>query len=97
MRQMKMKSGKIEVKNSLFWVQFEFSKRKTNCSLEVLTMKVKKNYNVDDAIDFIFDGNQSDLSGLSSDEEGNDEIEDAVRNVSDDELADATEFDNNIL
>ena len=60
-------------------------------------MKVKKNYNVDDAIDFIFDGNQSDLSGLSSDEEGNDEIEDAVRNVSDDELADATEFDNNIL
>ena len=30
--------------------------------------KVKKNYNVDDAIDFIFDRNQSDLSGLSSDE-----------------------------
>ena len=60
-------------------------------------MKVKKNYNVDVAIDFIFDGNQSDLSGLSSDEEGNDEIEDAVRNVSDDEPADATESDNNIL
>ena len=24
-------------------------------------IKVQKNYNVDDAIDFIFDGNQSDL------------------------------------
>ena len=42
-------------------------------------MKVKKNYNVDDAIDFMFDGNQSDLSGLNSDKEENDEIEDAVR------------------
>ena len=64
-------------------IQFEFSKRKTNCNLEVLTMKMKKNYNVDDAIDFIFGGNQSDLSGLSSDEE---EDEDAVQNkVSDNE------------
>ena len=42
-------------------------------------MKVKKNYNVDDAIDFTFNGNQSDLASLSSDEEENDEIEDAVR------------------
>ena len=60
-------------------------------------MKVKKNYNVDDAIDFIFDGNQSDLSGLSSDEEEIDEIEDAVRNnVSDDEPIDAAESDDDI-
>ena len=79
MQQMKVKSGKRELKNSLVWVQFEFSKRKTNSNLEVLTMKVKKNYNVDDAIDFMFDGNQSDLSGLNSDKEENDEIEDAVR------------------
>ena len=79
MQQMKVKSGKREVKNSLVWVQFEFSKRKTNSNLEVLTMKVKKNYNVDDAIDFMFDGNQSDLSGLNSDKGENDEIEDAVR------------------
>ena len=39
---------------------------------------MKKNYNVDDAIDFIFDGNQSDLPGLSSDEKESDEIEGAV-------------------
>ena len=60
-------------------------------------MKVKKNYNVDDAIEFIFDGNQSDLSSLSSDEEQNDEIEDAVRNnVSDDKPTDAAESDDDI-
>ena len=35
----------------------------------MLTITVKKNYDVDGAIDFTFDGNQSDLSGLSSDEE----------------------------
>ena len=59
-------------------------------------MKVKKNCN-DDTIDLIFDGNQSDLSGLSSDEEENDEIEDAVQNnVSDDERTDAAESDNDI-
>ena len=37
-----MKSGKIEVKSSLVSVQFEFSNRKANCNLEVLTVKVKK-------------------------------------------------------
>ena len=42
---------------------FGFSKRKINCSLEVLTMKVKKNYNVDESY-----RNQWDISGLSSDE-----------------------------
>ena len=54
-------------------------------------MKVKKNYNVnDDAIDFIFHENQSDLSSLTSDEEENDEMEDAVQNnVSEDEPTDA--------
>ena len=89
---MKVKSGKIKIKNSLAWVQFEFSKRKTYCNLEVLTMAVKKNYNVDHSIDSTFDGNQSDFSGLSSDEEENDEIEDAVRNnVSNDEPTDAAE------
>ena len=36
-------------------------------------MKAKKNYNVDDAINFIFDGNQSDILGLSLDEEENEE------------------------
>ena len=42
-------------------------------------MKVKKNYNVDDATDFIFDRNQSDLLGISSyEEEQNTEIENAV-------------------
>ena len=46
----------------------------------MLTIKVKKNYNSDDAIDFIFDENQSDLSDLSSDEEENKKIEDTVRN-----------------
>ena len=57
-------------------------------------MKVKKNYNVDDAIDLIFDENQSDLSGLTSDEEEIDEIKDAVpKNVSDDEPTDAAESD----
>ena len=60
-------------------------------------MKLKKNYNVDDEIDFIFGGNQWDLSGPSSDEEENDEIEDAVRNtVSDDEPTDAAESDDGI-
>ena len=55
------------------------------------------NYNVDDAIDLIFDGNQSDLSGLSSDEKEIDEIEGAVRNnVSDDEAIDAAESDDDI-
>ena len=57
MWQVKVKSGKIQVKNSLVWVQFEFSKRKTNSNLDVLTMKVKNNYHDDDAMDFIFDGN----------------------------------------
>ena len=58
-------------------------------------MKVKKDYNVDDAIDLIFDGNQSDLSGPTSDEEEIDEIKDAVpKNVSDDEPTDAAESDN---
>ena len=94
---MKVKSGKIEVKNSLLWVQSEFSKRKTNCNLEVLMKKVKKNYNVHDAIDFIFDRNQSDFSGLSSDEKENDETEDPVRsNVSDDEWIVAAESDGDI-
>ena len=94
MRQIKVKSSKIEVKNSLVSVQFEFSYRKTKCNLEVVTMKVKKSYNVDDATDLIFDRNQSDLSGLSSAEEEIDEIEDAVRsNVSDDEPIDAAESD----
>ena len=60
-------------------------------------MKMKKHYNVDDAIDFIFGGNQSDLSGLSSDQEENDKIEDALQNkVSDDESPDAAESDNDI-
>ena len=63
----------------------------------MLTTKVKKNYNVDDTIDFIFDGNQSDFSGLSSDEEENDEIKDEPRNnVSDDEPTDAAESDDDI-
>ena len=58
-------------------------------------MKVKKDYNVDDAIDLIFDGNQSDLSGLTSDEEEIDEIKDAVpKNVSNDEPTDTAESDN---
>ena len=60
-------------------------------------MKVKKNYNVDDAINFTFDRNQSDLLGLSLDDEENDEIEDAVRNsVSNCKLNDAVESDNDI-
>ena len=60
-------------------------------------MKLKNNYNVDDEIDFIFGGNQWDLSGPSSGEEENDEIEDAVRNtVSDDEPTDAAESDDDI-
>ena len=69
MRQMKVKC-KMEVKI----VQFEFNKRKTDYNLEVLTMKVKKKYSVDDGIHFIFDGNQSDLSGLWPDNEENDKI-----------------------
>ena len=80
---MKVKSGRTEVKNSLVWAQFKFSKRKINCNLEVLTMKVKRDDNV---------GNQLDLSGFSSDKEENDEIEDAVWNtVSDDKPTDAAE------
>ena len=60
-------------------------------------MKVKKNYNVDDAIDFVFNGNQSDFSGLSSEEEENDVIEDAVRNnVSEYKPTDAAKFDDDI-
>ena len=52
-------------------------------------MKVKTNYNVDDAIAFILDGNQWDLWVHSSDEEENDDIEDIVQSiVSDDELTD---------
>ena len=59
--------------------------------------KVKKNYNVDDAIDFIFDRNQSDLSGLSSDEKENDETKNPVRsNVSDGEPVVAAESDDGI-
>ena len=80
MRQMKVKSVKIEVKNSLVWVQIELVRERQIAILKILTMKVKNNYNVDEATDFIFDGNQSDLSGLSSDEEENDEIQDVVRN-----------------
>ena len=54
-------------------------------------MKVKKNYNVDDAIGFIFVRNQC------SDEKENNEVEDAVRNdVSDDERTDAAESNNDI-
>ena len=57
-------------------------------------MKVKKNYNVDEAIDFLFDGNQSHLSGLSSDKEENNDTEDAVQNnFSDDERTDTAESD----
>ena len=57
-------------------------------------MKVKKNYNVDETIDFLFDGNQSHLSGLSSDKEENNDIEDAVQNnFSDDERTDTAESD----
>ena len=85
---MKVKSGRTEVKNSLVWAQFKFSKRKINCNLEVLTMKVKRDDNV---------GNQLDLSGFSSDKEENDEIEDAVWNtVSDDKPTDAAESDNDL-
>ena len=62
---MKVKIGMKEVKNSLIWVQFDFGKRKTNyCNLEMLKMKVKKKTNVNDAINFVFDRTQSDLSGL---------------------------------
>ena len=58
-------------------------------------MKVKKNCNVDEAIDFLFDGNESDLSGLSLGEEENNAVEDAVRNnFSDDEPTDTAESDN---
>ena len=57
----------------------------------------KKNCNVDDAIDFIFNENQSDLSGLNLDKEENDEIEDAVQNnVSNDDPTDAAESGNDI-
>ena len=58
---------------------------------------MKKNCNSDDAIDFIFDENQSDLSGLSSDEEENKKIEDTVRNnVSSDKPIGAAESDDDI-
>ena len=43
-------------------------------------MKVKKNYNVDDAIDIMFNENHSDLSGLILGKGKNDVIKDAVRN-----------------
>ena len=60
-------------------------------------MKGKNNYNVDDAIDSIFDQNLSDLSDLSSYNQENNEIKDAVQNdVSDDEPTDATESDDDI-
>ena len=60
-------------------------------------MKVKKKYNVDYAIDFIFDGNKSYLSGLGSNEEKNDVIKDAVRNSGfDDESTDAAESHDDI-
>ena len=60
-------------------------------------MKVKMNYNVDDVINFKFNGNQSDLSGLTLDEKENNEIWDAVRNnVSNDEPADAEKSDDDI-
>ena len=63
----------------------------------IVTMKVKKNYNADDAIDSILDGNQSVPPGRSSDEEKNDEIEDAVQNnVSDDVPTDAAETGDDI-
>lgn len=48
---MKLKNGKIEVK------KFEFSKKKRNCNLELLTMKVKKIYHAEGTLDFIFDQN----------------------------------------
>ena len=51
-------------------------------------MKVKRDDNV---------GNQLDLSGISSDKEENDEIEDAVWNtVSDDKPTGAAESDNDL-
>ena len=94
---MKVRSGKMEVKNSLVGFQFVFSKRKTNCNLEVPTMKVKNNYTVDDARDFIFNENQSDHSGLSWDEEENDDIKDAVwNNISDGKPTDAAKPGNDI-
>ena len=63
----------------------------------MLTIKVKKNYNIDDAIDFIFHGNQSDLSGHGLDEQKKHEIENAVQNnASDGEPTDAAEFDDDI-
>ena len=40
-------------------------------------MKVNANYNANDTIDFTLAGNQLDLSGISPDEEANNEIEDA--------------------
>ena len=97
MWQIKVKSGKIKVENSSVSVQSEFSQKNMKCNLEVLTMKVKENYNVDDAIDLIFDGNQSDLSVHSQNEEEIDEIEDAVQNnISDYEPTDAAESDDDI-
>ena len=40
-------------------------------------MKVNENYNANDTIYFTLAGNRLDLSGISSDEEANNEIEDA--------------------
>ena len=95
MRQMKVRSGKIKVKNRLVGVQFVFSK--TNCNLEVPKIKKKNNYNVDDVRDLIFNENQSDRSGLSWDEEENDDIKDAVwNNISDGKPTDAAEPGNDI-
>ena len=53
----------------------------------IVTMKVKKNYNADDAIDSILDGNQSVPPGRSSDEEKNDVPTDAAETGDDIPLA----------
>ena len=54
----------------------------------------RDNFNVDDEIDFIFDGNQS---SLTSDEEENDEIKDTVpSNVSDGKPTDAVKSDKQV-
>ena len=79
MQQMKRQ---IEVKNSLAQVQFEFSKRKTNCNFEVTLYSAEINQ--------IFQVLQFRLGK-------NDEAEYVVRNnVSDDELPDAAESDYDI-
>ena len=43
-------------------------------------MNTRKSYTVDNALNFVFDGNQSELSDFSSEEDNIDEIEDAVCN-----------------